>query len=301
MNLEELIDTGWQKHATDPHSVAQLLQAHQHLVGNAEQAGNFLRLSNHTIGEHLQDWPQAHALAQSVLAQVPQTTDATNALISLAVAQWLAGDTTAALVTQTRVVTLNPTQPTASLARMTAQIVSGLIANDRVEEGCELYRALLDMASAAGDGSIDRVLAVTSNNVASEMLEKATLNPPETALMLDAAAAALACWRRCGTWMHEERALYLLALVHNKIGQADIALGHAHAALALIRGNRAQASEETVDEAFLELALAHAYQLTGAAQTSAAHLNQADALASAFVDEGLQQWFATERARLPSA
>jgi hypothetical protein len=126
------------------------------------------------------------------------------------------------------------------------------------------------------------------------LLDESAPGDAEAALMLRAAEAALHFWRRHGTPVNQPRAHFLLALVHNKLGQGAPAQAHALAGLQLIASNE----PAPVDETFLRLALAHALQLLGDAAASQQALADADAMAAAFEDEGLHTWYAQERARL---
>jgi hypothetical protein len=111
--------------------------------------------------------------------------------------------------------------------------------------------------------------------------------------MRDAAEAAHAFWVRCGTWVNEERALYLRALVANALGDGAEALAHADAALGIIDAN----GDQPVDDAFLRLDRARALGLEGDAAGQARELAAADAAAANWDDAGLNEWFAAERAK----
>ena len=107
--------------------------------------------------------------------------------------------------------------------------------------------------------------------------------------------AALFFWRKCGTWINEERALYLLALVYNRVGKHEKALKHANHALRVIYAN----GKEVVDEAFIQLAVAAAScgHIEDAIEP-AKMLVKADALASKWDDNSLIREYQTERAEV---
>ncbi len=295
MSLAEVIEQGWKDHARQPQQVAEVLRKVAHQADNAQDAADLLRLATHVFGQHLHDWSAARQMAEAVSAQLPADADRSGVLMSVAVAQWLAGDAAAALTSQSRLIALAPAQALVTHIRFCAQLVQGLVAGQRLAQAAQLYDALLQLAGAsdAGSGS-DRALAVASNNLASQLLDEPVLEDAQTLLMLRAAEAALLFWQRAGTWLNQARAYFLLALVHNKIAQGGAAHEHALAGLTLI----AQHEPAPVDEAFLRLVLAHALQLQGDTAASGNALAEADALAANFTDEGQQAWYAEERARL---
>ena len=173
-------------------------------------------------------------------------------------------------------------------------LVAALVGDRRAGAAAPLYRAARDLARNLGEAAPARAIAVASNNLATDLLEAPTRTPDEAAVMRLAADAAHEFWLRCGAWENDERGRYLQALVANVLGEADAALGHVRAALAIIDAHAPQ----PVDAAFLHLAAAHARHLLGEAAASAAELSRSDAIAAGWDDPGLVAWHAEERARV---
>ncbi|WP_188704720.1 hypothetical protein [Silvimonas iriomotensis] len=298
MNLAGMVEQGWKDHARQPEEVAAVLRGAMHQADNAQDAADFLRLATHLFGHHLHDWPAARSMAESVVSQLPAGADLSGVWLHVAVAQWMAGDAAAALASQARLIALAPAQSLVTHIRFCALVVQALVAARRLTEAEPLYDALLKLADSAGaEPGCDRALAVASNNLASQLLDESALDEAETALMLRAARAALHFWQRHGTPVNQPRAHFLLALVHNKMAQGVAAQEHALTGLQLIAAHE----PAPVDETFLRLALAHALQLLGDVAASRQALAQADAMAAAFEEEGLQSWYAEERSRLQPA
>jgi hypothetical protein len=294
MSFDELIERGWQLHAEDPGAVADLLESGARLAADATQAAALLRLSNHAIGAHLHDWPRAGRLATAVVGPLPDAADSVAALASLAVAQFMAGAVLGALATQARIVALDAGNSASLLARIGIEVAVNSIGAGALDEGRILYEASLALARAHADPAALRSVAVASNNLASDLLERNDRSDAQSRLMLDAAHAAREFWLKCGTPVNEARAEYLLALVCNAVAQPDTARGHGARALALIEAQ----GDEKVDEAFTHLALANSARLQGDRPGYARHLSRADALAAPFDDAGLRQWFADERRKV---
>jgi hypothetical protein len=82
--------------------------------------------------------------------------------------------------------------------------------------------------------------------------------------MTAAADAAHEFWMKIGTWVHDERARYLKALVANALGKSADGLVHADAALAIIAAN----GEQPVDWAFLTLARSRSLHLLATRPTA---------------------------------
>src|SRR5437763_16945326 len=90
MTFDELIEHGWHVHADDPQRVAADLEHDVGLADNATRASAFLRLWNHTVGEHLHDWRRANGLATRIVGVLPHSVEITSALAALAIAQFMA-------------------------------------------------------------------------------------------------------------------------------------------------------------------------------------------------------------------
>lgn len=293
MSLDQLIQECWKDHADDTVAVAARLEVAIELVRDAQQAAQYSNIVNHVIGEHLNDWTHAANLVSSVVAKLKDEPAASATWAALCVAQTLAGDITEAIVAESRALAVAKAHPLATLTRVRMQLVTGLMGLKRSDEAAKVYLAALEMADQIGDkSSADRSIAVTSNNLASELCEKANRSKEQTALMLKAAHAARAAWLRAGDWMNDERADYLLALTHNAAGLHGQALEFAKRGLATIASN----GKEDVDAAFLHLTSAKAQGALGHRNERDEELTKAEILAESF-DEGTRDWFNKERAK----
>jgi len=291
MTFDELIERGWERHAEETAAVADLLEQHATLAADATQAAALLRLSNHTIGEHLREWPRAGKLAAAVVSAVPDAGAAVAPLTSLAIARFMSGAVLEALATQARIVLLDAGSAASITARIAVEVGAHSVAGGDLDRGRTSYESALELARAYADPATLRAVAVTSNNLASGLLERTHRTEAETRFMLDAAHAAREFWLRCGTWVNDARAGYLLALVYNAAGQPDTARSHGAHALALLEAH----GDEKVDEAFTHLALANSARLLGDRPAHDRHLADADRLATPFTEDWLKKWFAGER------
>lgn len=295
MNFDELINQGWARHDKETAALSADLEQHAGLATDAAKAVAFVALSNHTIGYHGKDWPRARKLAERIAGQIKVEPAASSMFGNLAVARFMDGDAAGSLAAECRSVELAES-PLSPMVRTRILIASELTDSGRIDEGAKVYIAALALARSRPEKlGCDRAIGVTSNNLASGLLEKKNRSPEETALMLTAAHASREFWMKSGgTWVNEERAEYLLALIHNDLKQPDKALQHARHGLEVI----AAGGDEKVDEAFLNLAAAHAHKLGRDETGYAKSLARADELAAAFDDAGLKEWYAGERTKV---
>jgi tetratricopeptide (TPR) repeat protein len=293
--LETLLNDGFGYHATEPERLARELEAAA-AEARAEPAlwPQFLRVSTHTIGEHLGDWPRAVRLGEAVLKDQAPAPETARAWAHLSVARLLAGDGAGTAEAELAFLAASGEDFRGALIEARFLLVAALVGCERTAEASAIYQAALALARQLGDAAPHRAIAVASNNLASDILEAPDRTAEEAALMRLAAETAHEHWRKCGTWVNDERAHYLQAMVANVLGEPRRALDHVDAALAIIAAN----GDEPIDVTFFHLTRAHAYKLLGDADASARSLAQSDADAAAWEDAGLKSWYAGERARV---
>jgi hypothetical protein len=291
--LETLLNEGWSYHDRESERLAAELESAVAGGVQPDQADPFVRLSNHTIGEHLGDWSRARRLADQVLAAQSADLSTARAWLRVSVARLMDNDAVGATHAELNGLVASGSDFGGALVEARFMLVAAMVGSKRAGEAQPIYGAALALADGLGEAAPARAIAVASNNLASELLEAPPRSADETALMRAAADAAHQYWRRCGTWVNDERALYLKALVANALGEPRAALAHADAALDLIAAN----GEEPVDQAFLRLARSKAYRFLDDPRASAEDLAAADAAADGWTDEGLRSWYAEERAK----
>lgn len=295
--IEALLKSGWDYHDSESERLAGELESVVLEDVSEEQAGELLRLGIHTMGEHLCDWPRARALAEKVCSEV-SVPDSNPAWLSLSIARTMDDDHHGARAAAMRYICGAPDQSYGRELMLNARLVGTLVGSGRFDEAAALYDVLLEVAGNCDEAQIsDRSLAVTSNNLAMDLLEKPGRDAVQDKLMCTAAEAGLTFWRKAGTWENEERAFYGLALVHNAIGAFDKALGYCDDALRIIEAN----GGEDIDEAFVRLAASQAHRNLGDPQSSEACLNRADEISASWTDKGLTDWYAGERKKAISA
>lgn len=292
MEFDELINSGWGRHETETEQLALDLLGAVELVEDAGQAAAFSALASHTLGEHMGNWGGAATLIEGALHGLSEAPELTSTVILLGVAQEFAGDEEAAIASLERARSLAGDDVLVRVRTHFARASAHMGVGDTallIQEHANGMNLVSKMADTA---SVDRLVAIMSNNLASHLLDLGTLSDEESKGMLEIALAARAAWFRAGDWVQRERADYLMALVHNRLAGWEAGLKAADEALATIAAN----GEEPIDEAFLQLARAQAFNgLQEQAERDSA-LGVADALASEWGD-GLKAWYEEQRAK----
>lgn len=295
--INDLIRDGWGYHDTLSERLAGELEAANLGELKGEAPAHCLRLSNHTIGEHLGDWPRARRFAEAVRGAMADGSADAGFGAHLAVARYMDGDAIAAQQAEIEClgVAADPVDTYLSVKSLLAGALGG---SGRFADAGVVIAAANRLAAGLGEeAKSNRTMAVANNNLASELVESEELDAERTRLMMDCAEAAYTFWTRCGTWVNEERALYLLALVHNRRANHARGLEFAQNALGVIAAN----GEEAVDEAFIRLAAATAEIGLSGIASAKEHIATADGLAKAWSDESLVAWYQGERRKVATA
>lgn len=267
-DLTSFIDQAWADHAEDAWGVSLRLPEALDRVTDADGLIALARLASHVYGEHLGRWDDGLKYL-AALARGPGFDAASpqgQALRVLRAALALAadsGDVRATLGASDRVA-------------VTARAGMLLAMHDATRA-----RALLDEAVAAAeaaalppDDAALRALAISGNNAAAALIDKAVRSDTERELMLHAAALGRRFWAQAGTWLETERAEYRLAMAWLAAGDAARARAHAQACLAIVD---AQPEPSAFERFFGCEALARAEQAAGDTTALAQALQAAQA------------------------
>lgn len=286
----ERLSRCWADHDRDRDAVEAEIESLAHEVPDAAAAGRLVALANHVLGQEGGEWSKAAAIADTAIKRCPPVPSLGPALAGLAVARHMSGDNAGALVAETRAAALTGREGLAEVARARLLLVEALVGEEFWDEALPLLSALLDLAETGGvHESTQRVMAVTCNNVASQLVEHEARTPDMDALLERAALASREAWLRCGDWVNDERSDYLLALAYNALGRPAEARDSATRGLATIAAN----GTEDVDAAFLHVARGRALLALGEGPAAGDDLAAAEKLGSTFDEE---EW----RAKLQS-
>jgi hypothetical protein len=299
MTFDELISQGWRDHATDAEGVLARLPEAVLLAGEPRHLPAYAGLTVHVAGEHLGRWEDGIRLlekAEQLPFFEPSTAEGKAVLRSKAVLHRCAGNTdeearwTAAARTGVDV-------PEASdHIRVLAVAAAAFLGQKRMQEARRDFDEavrLADYGPTSGDPAA-RALAITGNNLACELEEKATLSDDERALMLQAAETARKYWAVAGGWRETERAEYRLAMSHLKAEEPARALVHANECLRIVHENGMDPGEAF----FAHEAIARAQLATGNRGAADEACEKMGSLLASIADESFRGYCDGELAKL---
>lgn len=280
-------------HDDEPQRAASALRELDMTSLPADQLPLLAFLLRHVLGEKLELWSEAAERLERLRADRADRADVPLAVVAqAAVAAHVAG------VPHNAALSALAADGGEAQARALVELnaLDCRPAADPAALAAELKR-LADASQSFGPDSIlNRQFAIGFNNTTSRLLDLAAapVEPAIGAALLAGSAAALHFWLAAGNWVNHERALYLRALVHNRVGDAAAALADCRQALEVIAANGAQ----DVDGAFLKLQLAGALLRLGETVDGQRTLREARAAAAQWDDAGLKSWFEDEVKRL---
>jgi tetratricopeptide (TPR) repeat protein len=204
MTFDEMIQQAWDDHADNTDAVADRLAAAAPTIATQAHFAPFARIVTHVYGEHLGECERGVTLLTS-LRKLPAYTDtpAVGGIVTRSVAtlRFVGGDATATSM-------LAADDRAAALATAAA----ALTARGELRRALDAYAEAVRIApSLTAASPAFRALAIAGNNLSAALEEKIERTPAETEGMIAAARGGLAFWRKAGTWLEEERALYRLA------------------------------------------------------------------------------------------
>lgn len=280
MDFDAFLEQAWAEHAGDAAGVAARLAADgPRIVGTEAQIAALANLVHHVYGEHLGRWADGRALLQR-LGALPACSAGETVRAALARFQ-------ASLSLCEGSADERPAMTASDRIRVTALAAANLVERDTARAGA-LFAAALSAAEGSGLDAADpvyRALAVTANNLACTLEEKAGRTPAERELMIAAATTARRCWALAGTWLETERAEYRLAMSWLQAGDAARARQHAVQCMDIVQAQGGPALERF----FASEALALSARAEGDTDGHAAALAQARE-AFAALDEGDRGW-----------
>ena len=248
MTFDEMIEQAWDDHGDHAEAVADRLAAAAPTIGAQAQFAPFARIVTHVYGEHLGDCERGVALLSS-LRKLPGYSDTPEVggivTRSVAALRFVGGDAGAAA-------TLGVEDRVSALATA----ASALTARGEFRRALDAYADAVRLApSLPARSAAFRALAIGGNNLSAALEERANRTPAETEGMIAAARGGLAFWRKSGTWLEEERALYRLARSLLAAGQPGEAALCAQQCGKLCDDNHAPAFERFFASAVLARAL----------------------------------------------
>jgi len=237
MDFKTFLAKAWQEHADDTRAVADRLGDALALIDSEAQIPELVNIANHVFGAHLGAWREGLDFLDRLSALPTFKVDGPS---DAALRRTTSSLLLAAQLEDTRAA-LSPSD----CIRVGAMTAATLAERDTRRAMTLFEEALAQMRAAQLPPSdpANRALAVTGNNLASALEEKATRTAAERELMILAAQTARHYWEIAGTWLEVERAEYRLAMTWLQAGDAAQARHHAQACLTIVAVNEGAALE----------------------------------------------------------
>lgn len=291
----ERLDEANTCHDADPARGAELLRTIDPAQLPTERWPSYAFLLNHVFGEKLNRWDDA-LQRQRRLLDLAQPSPALVIRRQAATAARLAGPNALAdemALAFAQASGAPPARCDELLQLCAAMYQAPGLGADQAGELTLAALAPLAQPPWQATSPLDASVAACANNLASGLLDRAATELQGTAAraaLAQAAAQAQRFWQRAGTWVHQERALYLRAMACNALGEPRDAREHARAAIALLNTNDADHAED-IDRAFIELERAHACERLGMTGEAEDARLAAQTLADRFGDAELTRSF----------
>lgn len=259
MSFSDFLSQAWGQHATDTVAVFDRLDEGARLATTGAELASLAGLVLHVAGEHLGRFDAARQQLEALRAHPayqegsPEAGVLWRSLAALALAQGQ-DEEAARLADRGAPAELPAASGTARVHASAAALLAGqeryVEARTRLGEAV----ALLAYGPDAKDPAA-RALAVTANNLAASLEERAGRGPEADATMVFAAQQARRYWEIAGTWLHVERAEYRLSRAMAAAGRLAEAEAHARLCLETCEANQAPAEERFFGQEALALAL----------------------------------------------
>ncbi|MBM3506368.1 MAG: hypothetical protein FJX64_01310 [Alphaproteobacteria bacterium] len=279
-------------HSGDIRAGAKALHNLAEQVGNTEDAARFASVVAHVVGEESGNWDLARNLIASLEARYRKSVGVQG---NMAVACYLTSHWLAGVEAETRAMAAAE-ESALSVCVWIRLSAAHAFQGQRDWPSCfAIFGQTLDLANGLSAGSRhDTAIAAVTNNLASDLLEFEHRTAAHDEALERAALLSHAMWQRAGSWIHQQRAEYLLALAYNALRHHDEARQAAERAIAIMEGH----GDEPVDRAFINIELALALRALKREGEFEAARKRAQEIAAQFDDPGLKQWFQSKYARI---
>lgn len=272
---EALLDEIDRIHDAEPERAVQLLREFDAGALAAARLGELAFLYNHVLGEKFARWDEA----AERIAQLAVRDDAPPGVWrQLFAAHTLRGDALGAAAARTALAKC--TGASDAEANWAGELTVLAYVADPLARADDML-ALAKAAAQIEASPLDAALAACFNNATMRLLDASLKEAPTGAVaaaLRAGAEVARRFWYRAGQWLQHERADYLCAKVHVRLGNATAAVAAAEHGLRVVEAN----GNDPIERAFLLLALAAALAAGGEVMRARAVRSEAEALARGF-------------------
>ncbi len=230
MTFDQFVDQAWADHADKSVDVADRLKDFLPNVSHQDQIPGLVSLITHVYGEHLGQWAEGIELLQRLQLQADSAENRNTIFRSVSALRLAGGlaDNVDDLMNSDQI-------------RVLCVASAALIGQKQFPRAVAYFNDALQLA-AEGLGANDpahRSLAVTANNLATNLEKQTSRSPEETTLMVRMARVALEHWLLAGQWTQHQAAHYRLSKALFLAGNLVEALEEAMSCLAICKSHKA--------------------------------------------------------------
>lgn len=237
MDFNTYLDKAWNDHAKDASTVANTLPEGLKLVQTASDLEQLGRLATHVYGEHLGKWNDGLSFINN-LSQHSQFSQNSSVEKSFGIFK-------GSLLLSAQPSFDLKSYSVSDQIRIMAMSASALSEQGQPDKAKDYFLKALELGQSglAKEDPANRSLAITGNNLACSLEEKASRNAKETDLMILSAQVARKFWEVTGTWKEVERAEYRLSQSYLQAAKTEESFIHAQNCVEICSENSAQALE----------------------------------------------------------
>lgn len=229
MKFNEYLQNAWSEHSTDSKKIASEFKDHFKYMETDDDVMSMARLIVHVCGEHLGDWEHGISLLKKLKnnATIKDKNEMNRNVAILNLGNF----------PDTKLDNFNHSDQ----CIIYAQTASALANLGGIKNADKFYRLACQLADdfLNKDDSAIKILAMSGNNIATNLELKKNRNEKENDLMLFSAKKAHLFWGMCGTWLEKERAEYRLGKTNLQLNNFEAAMTHADECLNIIISNKA--------------------------------------------------------------
>jgi hypothetical protein len=232
MNFKEYIEKAWNDHATDAKLVFESFQNAEKLITSRDEITQLVRLITHVCGDHLGLWREGILKLQNLTQNQyyqPNTESELSIKRSIAMLKLCADDSTS-------IIEFSPSDK----IRILAMAAGSIFEHGDFKRAKKFFTEALELAvtGLSKDDPANRAVAITGNNLACSIEEKANRTEDDIQLMILASKTGRKYWEIAGGKSEVAMAEYRLSQTYLQAKMIELSYEHAQNCVELCEENQ---------------------------------------------------------------